>query len=485
MHGFVDYFFHTQFADALGGHGYDVYALDLRDYGRSIRDGRPPNHITDLGTYAEEIDAAIRVIRAEHDEVVLLGHSLGGMVTSLWADARRGEGLIDALVLNSPWLDLRGSWFERTVFTAALRGVGRIAPRLVVGKVGPFYGRALHEGTGGEWSYDLAWKPLDGFPATAGFGRAVRRGHARVARGLAVDVPVLLLASDASGPDDVWHDALVTTDSVLDVADMKRLAPKLGPGRHVRRDPRRRARPGTVPRPRARHVRRGGPRVPGRPAAVTTTAERSRLRALRIAARYRRTPLGRLVQRTVDGFVDIEPFDRAMTLAAQAFVSIVPVMIVMAALRPTERGFGSFLADSMGLSDATRDAVAGSVPAGATVGGSVGVLGLLVALLSATSYSRALERMYAKVWHVPRPGLRAAWRWLATVLAVILAVGLLGMTREATEGLPPPALWDFVVRLVVWTVVWTYVPWALLRAEVPFRALAFTGARHRRCSCAS
>ena len=73
VHGFVDYFFHTQFADALGAHGYDVYALDLRDYGRSIRDGRPPNHITDLGTYAEEIDAAIRLIRAEHDEIVLLG----------------------------------------------------------------------------------------------------------------------------------------------------------------------------------------------------------------------------------------------------------------------------------------------------------------------------------------------------------------------------------------------------------------------------
>ena len=109
VHGFVDYFFHTQFADALGAHGYDVYALDLRDYGRSIRDGRPPNYITDLGTYAEELDAAIRLIRGSHDEIVLLGHSMGGLVTSLWADARRGEGLIDALVLNSPWLDLRGS----------------------------------------------------------------------------------------------------------------------------------------------------------------------------------------------------------------------------------------------------------------------------------------------------------------------------------------------------------------------------------------
>jgi alpha-beta hydrolase superfamily lysophospholipase len=229
VHGFVDYFFHTQFADALAGHGYDVYALDLRDYGRSIRDGRPPNHITDLGTYAEEIDTAIRLLRAEHDEVVLLGHSMGGLVTSLWADARRGEHLIDALVLNAPWLDLRGSWFERTVFTGVLDVVGKIAPNLVVGKVAPFYGRALHEGTGGEWSYDLAWKPHEGFPARAGFGRAVRRGHARVAAGLAVDVPVLLLASDASGPDDVWHDALLSTDSVLDVADIRRLAPNLGP----------------------------------------------------------------------------------------------------------------------------------------------------------------------------------------------------------------------------------------------------------------
>jgi alpha-beta hydrolase superfamily lysophospholipase len=229
VHGFIDYFFQAGFGDALAAHGYDVYALDLRDYGRSIRDGRPPNHVTDLGRFAEEIDAAIRVIRQEHDQVVLLGHSMGGLVTSLWADSRRGEGLIDALVLNSPWLDLRGSRFERTVLTTVLDAVGKVAPNVPVGKIGPHYGRALHEGTGGEWAYDPAWKPHDGFPARAGFARTVRRGHKRVAAGLAIDVPVLVLASDASGPDDVWHDRLVTTDSVLDVADMKRLAPSLGP----------------------------------------------------------------------------------------------------------------------------------------------------------------------------------------------------------------------------------------------------------------
>ena len=41
-------------------------------------------------------------------------------------------------------------------------------------------------------------------------------------------MPVLVLASDATGPDDRWHDGLLTTDSVLDVADMRRLAPRLG-----------------------------------------------------------------------------------------------------------------------------------------------------------------------------------------------------------------------------------------------------------------
>lgn len=209
---------------------------------------------------------------------------------------------------------------------------------------------------------------------------------------------------------------------------------------------------------------------------MTGRTDRWRLRGLRIAARLRLTPFGALVERGYTGFVEIEPFDRAMTLAAQAFVSIVPVMIVTAALRPNRQdGFGFFMADSLGLSDATRDTLAGSVSASASVGSSVGILGLIVALISATSYSRALERMYAKVWQVKRPGLRSAWRWLATVLAVVLAVALIELTREATEGVPLPALWDFVVRLVVWAVVWTYIPWALLRAEIPIRVLAFSG----------
>ena len=132
-------------------------------------------------------------------------------------------------MLDSPWLDLNGSAFERGPLTAAMRVVGRVAPRLKVRGIDPYYGRALHVATGGEWDYDLAWKPHEGFPARAGWVRTVRAGHRRVARGLGIEVPILVAASAASGPGGHVHDALLTTDVVLDVRDMAARAPALGP----------------------------------------------------------------------------------------------------------------------------------------------------------------------------------------------------------------------------------------------------------------
>lgn len=233
VHGFVDYFFQTHMADAFEAHGYDFYAIDLRKYGRSLRVHHTPNYVTRLSAYAEELDKAVRIIRAEehHDELVVVGHSTGGLITSLWADARTQPGAdptIDALVLNSPWFDLNEPWFTRVVSTPAIDLLCRFAPRVRVGSLAPHYGRALHTATGGEWDYDLTLKPHDGFPVRAGWFRAIRRGHAQIARGLAIRCPILVLTSDASGDSKARHDALTTTDSVLDVAQTQVRASGLG-----------------------------------------------------------------------------------------------------------------------------------------------------------------------------------------------------------------------------------------------------------------
>lgn len=230
VHGYIDYFFHAHVARAFADRGYAFYAVDLRGHGRSLEAhvlaGMHPNLVDDLAHYARDLDAAAAMIRAAgHERLVVLGHSTGGLVAALWADARPGRA--DALVLNSPWLELNKSWLLRGPVTWLIDVVGAVAPALVVGHLGADYCRALHVQGGGEWDFDLAWKPFKAFPARAGWFRSVRRAHRRVARGLAIDVPVLVLSSDRTGPSGA-HDELLTTDSVLRVEHIRDRAPLLG-----------------------------------------------------------------------------------------------------------------------------------------------------------------------------------------------------------------------------------------------------------------
>lgn len=230
VHGYVDYFFQTHLADAWAALGYDFYAVDLRTHGRSLLPHQRPNYVRDLALHGQELDRVAALIRADgHDHLVVHGHSTGGLVAVLWAHARRGRFVVDGLVLNSPWLELNRGWFDRVVSTRLIDVLGRFAPHVVVGQIAPFYGQHLHRDTGGAWDYDLTWKPHEGFGVRAGWMRSIRRGHRAVAHGLAIDVPVLVCTSDATGPHDRAHDALDRTDSVLAVEHMLERAPLLGP----------------------------------------------------------------------------------------------------------------------------------------------------------------------------------------------------------------------------------------------------------------
>jgi alpha-beta hydrolase superfamily lysophospholipase len=230
IHGYADYFFQSHLAQEWTDRGFDFYAIDLRKFGRSLRPWQTPNYTTDLSDYDEELSEALRIIRVEdgHDELIVLAHSAGGLISALWAHRLRRTGAIDALILNSPWFDVQGSWFRRNIVARLVNVLGVVAPRLKVGELAVHYGHALHSSMKGEWDYDLAWKPFNGFPALAGWARAIRRGQTTLKDGLAVDCPVLILTSDSSDPGMKWSDAIGVTDSVADVRDMWRHAPKVG-----------------------------------------------------------------------------------------------------------------------------------------------------------------------------------------------------------------------------------------------------------------
>ena len=237
IHGWADYFFHTELARFWAGRGVAFYAVDLRKYGRSLRPGQSEGFITDLSDYDADIEAALAAVEADIREsrgtqtpvrLTLMAHSTGGLIASLWA--HRHPGRIAALILNSPWLELRGSSLARNAAAGLLEPLARTRPktRLKIPEL-DFYWRSLSAEADGEWELDPVWKPPGSWPVRAGWITAVLAGHAKVARGLDITCPVLVMASARSTIGATWNETMKSTDSVLDVNLMVQRALLLGP----------------------------------------------------------------------------------------------------------------------------------------------------------------------------------------------------------------------------------------------------------------
>jgi alpha-beta hydrolase superfamily lysophospholipase len=237
VHGYTDYFFNTELADAFTSRGFTFYALDLRKCGRSWREGQTPHFTTDLSRYDNELEQAAALIAQETSgaKTVLYGHSAGGLIITLWLDRLRRRGAmlklgITGLVLNSPFFDLHGPAILRATVTKAVIGaVSRLdSKRILRGTAEGGYGTSLHRDYGGEFDYNLDWKPLGGFPVTFGWIHAIRRGQTQLHRGLDVGVPNLILRSDQSVAEAKDPARMERGDAVLDVAQIARWAGCVG-----------------------------------------------------------------------------------------------------------------------------------------------------------------------------------------------------------------------------------------------------------------
>lgn len=291
VHGWSDYFFQKRLARVFTGRGARFFALDLRKYGRSLRPGQTPGYITDLSDYDADIaaalaamghpapalrddggasvlddararlaadDAAPPVVDADDEAVVapepvlrwplwrwhpggepdaagrrrliLVGHSTGGLILSLWA--HRHPDAADAVILNSPWLEFqlprrgREALAPLVELSARYRPLDR-APQIDFG----YYARAQHEVADADdpVEVDLAWRPEQTMPVHAGWLRAILAGHAAVAGGLDIPASVCVLLSARFAAPTAWSDELTRADSVLVVDDIARAALKLGP----------------------------------------------------------------------------------------------------------------------------------------------------------------------------------------------------------------------------------------------------------------
>ena len=250
IHGRNDYFFQRELAEDIAGCGGAFYALDLRRYGRSLRPGQRMGFVSNLSLYDEDIAEALDLIREDYPDLplVLMGHSTGGLLATLWAN--RHPGALDGLILNSAWLEMQTMASMRSAVAPILERIASRNPMWAVpGGDGPdHYGRSLREGRNAHnaplpdslaaypddpavkgWTYALEWKRPGSYPAYAAWLEAILDGHENVASSVHLDIPVLSMMSTSSYFGEEFTEAVFSSDVVLDREVILERSARLGP----------------------------------------------------------------------------------------------------------------------------------------------------------------------------------------------------------------------------------------------------------------
>ncbi|WP_026839727.1 alpha/beta hydrolase [Gillisia sp. JM1] len=229
VHGFNDYFFQKELAIRFNQQGYNFYALDLRRYGRSYLSHQKFNNVRSILEYDEELDLALQIIKSENNhQVILMGHSTGGLITTNYAVTHLNSNLFHGLICNSPFYEFNLNYLERTVGIPILSFIGKYLPNIPIsGGFSELYGYSLHIEKYGEWNYSLLWKPHNIPKVNLGFIRTIRSAQVNIRNKSIIDVPALVMHSDNSVYEKYWTEKFKEGDAVLNVDHIKENAHQL------------------------------------------------------------------------------------------------------------------------------------------------------------------------------------------------------------------------------------------------------------------
>ena len=233
VHGYNDYFFQKALGDSANAHGYNFYAVDLRKYGRSLLPNQEHFFCKKMSEYFPDIDAAVSIARQEGNEkVYLMGHSTGGLSSTLYVGQKKNTPNIDGLILNSPFFDWNFGPMMENVLMPCVSFVGIFAKRLKVqgsNNVPSGYAQCLMKNFRGEWNYNGEWKKPYEHTKRAGWVHSINRGQIKARRHTDIKCPILLMSSDKSvKEEDDWREEFMYADVVLDTKEIQKYGKKIG-----------------------------------------------------------------------------------------------------------------------------------------------------------------------------------------------------------------------------------------------------------------
>lgn len=225
IHGFNDYFFQKELAFKFNEHKFNFYALDLRKYGRSYLPHQKFNDIRNLRDYYEEILCALDIMRNEgNKEIILLGHSTGGLIVTLFAKDYPDSLLYNGIILNSPFYDFNLSSLEKKCLPI-LSLLGKQFPTVKIpGGFSKAYGKSIHKDYAGEWNYNLDWKPNVAPHVNLGWIRAIFEAQKELKKEFQITCPILVMHSLHSIRNKKDENQIQTTDIILNVDQIDLIA---------------------------------------------------------------------------------------------------------------------------------------------------------------------------------------------------------------------------------------------------------------------
>ena len=188
------------------------------------------------------------------------------------------------------------------------------------------------------------------------------------------------------------------------------------------------------------------------------------------------------VLRALNRFQKVAGFDRAVALASSALTAMIPVAILIGAVVP--QGSGQDVAERLidrydltgGGAEAVRDIFA---PAAGT-STSLGVLGSLLLVIAALSFTRAVQRLFEQTWELPPLSVRNTLNGLLWIAALALFVTASGWIHDLLgdghlEILASLCVMPLAVAFFVWS-GWVLSAKRIGRQDLlPFAIIAAAG----------
>ncbi|MEM1332601.1 MAG: lysophospholipase, partial [Actinomycetota bacterium] len=195
---------------AFAAAGIDVLAHDQRGFG--LTEGRRA-FVTDIDEFLDDVEALLGERRTLDVPVILMGHSLGGLVATAHLVSDRPQP--DLAVLSSPALDAVAPAWQRT----AAPVLGRVVPKLHIRA--DFDGSVLSRDPDVQRAYEADPLRVDG--STAALGRAILRSMATTGERLErLRVPTYVLHGD--------EDTLVPPSASEPLASLPGVTRRVWPG---------------------------------------------------------------------------------------------------------------------------------------------------------------------------------------------------------------------------------------------------------------